>query len=198
LSIGGQLVGEYANARSAATTDVTKNRTAGTMTFDFPAAGSYYMVLDFFENGGGECVELFQTNSLGGDQRLINVNAELIVFRDDVTIIDATNVVVVDENTINYQVDLGGAGPGTWNAIVTPECGEAAKGTLNNALLIVACMSDFNGDSQVDFLDYVELSTNWRKLCLPPGRCGGTDINESGWVDFADVAILAQEWLLGK
>jgi len=197
LSIGGQLVGEWANARAAATTDVTKNRTAGTMTFDFPAAGSYYMVLDFFENGGGECVELFQTDSTGGDQRLINLNAELIVFRDDVTRIDATNVVVVDENTINCQVDLDGAGPGTWNVIVTPECGEAAKGTLNNAMLIVACMSDFNGDSQVDFLDYVELADNWRKWCLPPDWCAGTDIDQSLRVDFGDVAILAQEWLLG-
>jgi len=197
LSIDGQLVGEYANARAPATTDVIQNRTAGTMTFDFPAAGSYYLVLDFFENGGGEEVELFQTNSIGGDQRLINVNAELVVFRDDVTRIDATNVVVANENTINCQLDVDGTEPGMWNVIVTPQCGDAARATLDDALEIVACRSDFNHDSMVDFLDYVELACIWRKICFPPGACGEIDTDYSGQIGFGDLAILAQEWLLG-
>ncbi len=138
LSIDGQLVGEYANARAPATTDVMQNRTAGTMTFDFPAEGSYYLVLDFFENGGGEEIEFFQTNSTGGDPRLINVNAELVVFRDDVKKIEATNVVVTDQSTITCQVDLDNAEPGTWNVIVTPECGQAAKAVLDDAILITS------------------------------------------------------------
>jgi len=197
LSIDGQLVGEYAAPRGPATTDVLQNRTAGTMTFDFPAAGSYYMVLDFFENGGGEEIEFFQTNSTGGEQRLINVDAELVVFRDDVTRINATNVVVVDENTINCQVNLDGAEPGMWNVIVTPECGDAARGTLDDGLQIVACRADFNGDSQVDFLDYVELANIWGWPCPPPDWCAGIDLNYSGRVDIGDLAVLAQEWLLG-
>ena len=196
LWIDGQLVGEYANPRGPATTDVTQNRTAGTMTFNFPAAGSYFMVLDFYENGGGEEIELFQTNSTGGNRRLINVDAELVVFRDDVTRIEAANVVVAEENTITCQVDLDGAEPDTWNVIVTPECGDAARGTLDDALQIVACRSNFNHDSQVDFLDFVELANNWRKPCSEPGWCAGIDLDHSERVDIGDLAIFVQEWLL--
>jgi hypothetical protein len=196
LSINGQLIGEYANPRGPATTDCMQNRTDGTMTFNFPAAGSYYMVLDFFENGGGEEIELFQTNSTGGDRRLINVDAELVVFRDNVIRIEATDVVVADESTITCETDLNGAEAGMWNVIVTPEC-EAAKGELDDALEIVACGSDFNRDSQVNFTDWVALADNWRKLCSAPLWCAGLDVDHSGYVDIGDVAIFAEEWLLG-
>jgi len=197
LWINGELVGEYAYGRSPVTTDCTQNRTAGTMTFDFPAAGSYYMVLDFFENGGGEEIEFFQTNSTGGNQRLINVDAELVVFRDNVIKIDATNVVVADANTITCQVDVNGAGPGMWNVVVTPECGQAAEGELEDALQIVTCLCDFNRDAQVNFPDWATLANNWRKLCSSPGWCAGMDLDHSGSVDIGDVAVFAEEWLLG-
>jgi hypothetical protein len=196
LWIDGQLVGQYADARAAATTDVTQNRTAGTMSFNFPAAGNYFMVLDFYENGGGEEVEFFQTNSTGGDQRLINVNAELVVFRDNVKRIDATNVVVAGVNTITCRVNLGGAEPGKWNVIVTPQCGEASRCTLDDALQIVACKFDFNGDSHVDFRDLARLATKWRQLCSPPDWCAGMDLDHSGRVDFGDLEIFVQVWLL--
>ncbi|MBN1125567.1 MAG: CotH kinase family protein, partial [Sedimentisphaerales bacterium] len=123
LWIDGQLVGEYANPRGASTTSVTQPGTAGNMTFDFPAAGTYFMQLDFYENGGGESVEFFQTDSNGGNLRLINVDSELIVYRDAVTRIHATNVVIVDENTITCQVDATDMAPEAWNVVVTPECG---------------------------------------------------------------------------
>jgi len=58
LWIAGQLVGEYADPHNPATSDVQQNRTDGTMTFDFPAAGSYYLVLDYYENNGGEEIRL--------------------------------------------------------------------------------------------------------------------------------------------
>jgi hypothetical protein len=138
LRINGELVGEYASPRGPATTDVNGNRTAGTMTFNFPAAGSYYLVLDFFENGGGEEIEFFQTNSAGGDARLINVDSEVVVYRSAIEKITVTNVSVVDENTITCRADVTGATPGDWNVIVTPECGDAAKGTLEDGLQIVA------------------------------------------------------------
>jgi len=138
LWIGGQLVGEYADSHTPATTDVMQNRTDGTMTFDFPAAGSYYLILDYFENGGGEEIEFFQTDSLGADRRLINVDAELVVFRDNDTIIDATDVVVVDENTITCRVDLTDAEPGEWNLVVTPQYGDTARSDLPGALLITS------------------------------------------------------------
>jgi len=197
LWIDGQLVGEYANPRAPATTDVTGNRTAGTMTFDFPADGSYYLVLDYFENGGGEEIELFQTNSTGGDRRLINVDAELIVFRDDITRINATNVVVANQDTINCQVDLTGAEPDTWNVIVTPPCGDAARCTLDDALQIVLCRADFNIDSQVNWFDYGRLADNWCRPCSAPDWCDGIDLNQNGHVDMNDLEILAQEWLIG-
>jgi hypothetical protein len=136
LWIDGQLVGEYADSHDPATSDVLQNRTDGTMTFDFPAAGSYYLVLDYYENGGGEEIEFFQTNSAGGDRRLINIDSELVVFRDNDTIIYATDVAIVDEKTITCHVDIKGAEPGAWNVVVTPEYGDAAKGVLRGAVQI--------------------------------------------------------------
>jgi len=195
LWIDDQLVGEYADPRGPATTDCVQNRTAGTMTFDFPAAGSCFMVLDFYENGGGEEIEFFQTNSTGGDRRLINVDAELVVFRDDVVRIEATNVAVVDENTITFQADLAGAEPGDWHVIVTPPCGEAARCGLGGALQIVSCMFDFNGDSQIDFSDWAQLAGNWHKPCSEPLWCDGMDADHNGRVDIGDMAIFAQMWL---
>jgi len=168
------------------------------MTFDFPAAGSYYMVLDFFENAGGEEIEFFQTDSGGGNQRLINVDSELIVFRDDVTRIEATNVVIVDGNTISCQVDLTSAEPNEWNVVVTPECGEAAEGVLENGLQIVLCSSDFNRDSKVDLLDHSKLADKWKKPCSAPLWCNGIDIDHNGYVDAGDLAVLAEEWLTGS
>ncbi len=134
LWIDGQLVGEYADPHDPATSDVLQNRTDGTMTFDFPAAGSYYLILDYYENSGGEEIEFFQTDSNGADRRLINIDSELVVFRDNDTRISATDVVIVDENTITCQVDLAGAEPGAWNVVVTPEYGDAAKGVLPGAV----------------------------------------------------------------
>jgi len=67
---------------------------------------------------------------------LINIDSELVVFRDNDTIINATDVVIVDENTITCQVDLKGAEPGAWNVVVTPEYGDAAKGVLPGAVEI--------------------------------------------------------------
>jgi len=196
LWIDGKLVGQYADPRAPATTDCLQNRTAGTMTFNFPAAGTYHMVLDFYENGGGEEIEFFQTNSTGGDQRLINVNAELVVFRDDVKRIDATNVVIADANTITCQVDLNGAEPGAWNVIMTPPCGETSRCILEDALQIVACSYDFNHDSQVNLFDLAQLANKWQEACLGPLWCAGIDLDHSGRVSITDLAIFAQEWLL--
>ena len=134
LHINGELVGEFANARGPATTDVTGNGTDGTMIYDFPGPGTYYLVLDFYENGGGEAIEFFQTNATGGDRRLINVDSEMVVFRDAVVRIGATNVTVVNENTLTCQVNLNGAEPGLWNLVIKPECGESV---FNDAVEVV-------------------------------------------------------------
>jgi hypothetical protein len=69
---------------------------------------------------------------------LINVDSELVVFRDNDTRIEATDVMVVDENTITCQVDLTGAEPGVWNVVVTPEYGDSARCDLPGAVQIVS------------------------------------------------------------
>jgi hypothetical protein len=136
LHIDGQLVGEYGDARAPATTDVTKNRTAGTMSYQFPAAGRYPLVLDFFENGGGEAVELFQTDASGTHRRLINVDAELQVMRGTIARLEAQNVTVLDEETLTCQVDIAQANPGMWNVVIVPPAGIAANCELTDALEI--------------------------------------------------------------
>ncbi|MCK4293581.1 MAG: lamin tail domain-containing protein [Planctomycetes bacterium] len=195
LSIDGQLVGKHATGRIAATTDVT-NVPPGMMKFNFPAAGRYYVELDYFENGGPEEIELFGTNSAGGNRQLINHGAELRVYRD-ITKIDATDIVVLDTNTITCQVNLTGARPETWSVIVTSECDEASVCNLDNALQIVVSRADFNDDSRVNFLDWTDLAEIWRQPCSVSTWCDGIDLDQSGSIGFGDVAIFAQEWLLG-
>jgi len=168
------------------------------MTFNFPAAGSYYLVLDFFENSGGEEIEFFQTNSSGADRKLFNVDAELIVFRDDVARVNAADVVVVDENTITCRADLSDAEPNLWTVIVTPECSQAAEVQLDDALEIVACRANFNHDSRIDFFDWAEITDNWGRACSAPLWCDGLDADRNGRIDFGEAAILADEWLLPR
>ncbi len=196
LWIDGQLVGEYASPRGPATTNVVQNRTAGTMTFDFPAAGTYFLQLDYYENAGGEEIEFFQTNATGGDMRLINVDSELVVFRDDVLRIEAADVVVAAEDRITCQIDLSSAEIGNWNVNVTPECGAAAEGMLEGGLTIVACTADFNGDAEVNFQDWAGLADNWDEFCGTPDWCDGADLDRNGVVDMQDVAEFAGQWLL--
>jgi len=197
LSIAGQLVGEYASIRTAATSDVTQNLTDGTMTFSFPAPGKYHIVLDYFENNGGEGIELFETDETGGNRRLINVDSDsdLIVYRDDTKRVEATDVVVTDANTITCRVDLIGAEAGSWNAIVTPEAGEAWSADLENAADLLECRANLNHDSQVNFFDLAILLDKWEQQCSLPYWCEGADIDFDTHVYFGDLAILADEWL---
>jgi hypothetical protein len=95
------------------------------------------LILDYYENTGGEEIEFFQTDSVGADRRLINIDSELVVFRDDDTKIEATDIIIVDENTITCRIDLTGAEPGAWNVVVTPPYGDTARADLPEGLLIV-------------------------------------------------------------
>ncbi len=137
LWIDNRLVGQYAQARAPATTDALRNRTAGTMTFDFANDDGHFLMLDFYENAGGEEIEFFETDARAGNPRLINDNSDLIVLQDDLVRIDATDVVVEDQYTIVCSVDLTGARPGYWNLIVIPESGEAAQCYSENAIQIL-------------------------------------------------------------
>jgi hypothetical protein len=91
-----------------------------------------------------------------------------------------------------------GAEPNEWDVIVTPECGGAAKGILENRLQIVICSSDFNRDSKVNLLDHAKLAGKWYKLCSAPLWCDGIDIDHNGYVDLGELAVLADEWLIGS
>lgn len=197
LHIDGRLVGEYAEARGPATTDVMGNRTAGTMTFDFQAAGGYFLQLDYFENGGGEEIEFFQTNSIGGDRRLINVDSELIVLRASATRITGTDIVIPDSETLRFVADLSGIEPGMWNVVVEAGCGKAGQAVVENAFETVACESDINADARIDFADVADVAGRWIDNCSSPDWCGNSDIDRSGRVDLADLAIIADEWFIG-
>ena len=137
LHINGHLVGEYADARGAATTDVTQNRTAGTMAVDFPAPGRYPIVIDFFENSGSESIEFFQTDAAGENRRLINVDAELFVVRALTKQIEASDVVATDAQTITCKIDLTDAEPGLWDLVVTPPTGLSTECELKEAIEIL-------------------------------------------------------------
>ena len=126
---------------------------------------------------------------------MINVDSELVVYRDDVTRIDATNVVVANENTIICDVDIDIDDPNTWNLVVTPDCGSQLK--IGGAVLTVSCQSNFNNDLQVNFLDYAELADIWDEPCSVIDWCNGLDLDFSSRIDMGDLTILADEWLLG-
>jgi len=55
---------------------------------------------------------------------------------------------------------------------------------------------DFDGDSQVGFVDFALLAANWdRTDCTDPNSCGGTDLDSNGSVDSIDLMLFADYWL---
>jgi CotH protein/lamin tail-like protein len=138
LTIAGQLVGAFPGQRLPATTDVT-NTTVGTMSYDFPSSGRYYMELDYYENDGGEEIEFFQTDVDGGNPRLINhaTNTDLVVYRAGNTRRDATNVVVVDEQTITCDIDMANALPDLWRLTIIAQDNESNQCSLADAVQVI-------------------------------------------------------------
>ncbi len=58
------------------------------------------------------------------------------------------------------------------------------------------CYSDFDGDVDVDFVDYAIFTSHWSEQdCNYPAWCEGTDLDYSGSVDFNDLAIFTEHWL---
>ncbi|MHC4423422.1 MAG: hypothetical protein ACYSWR_01960 [Planctomycetota bacterium] len=41
----------------------------------------------------------------------------------------------------------------------------------------------------------INLFSHWLDSCLEPCFCDGSDFDESGSMDFTDIAFLANEWL---
>jgi len=196
LWIDGRLVGEYANLRTEATTDVANPGTAGTMSYDFPSEGAYALQMDYFFTDGQEGIELFQTDAGGGNRRLINVDAELVVYRSQAARINAMNISATDPNTVSCRFNLAAAPSGLWNLELVPECGPSAQCRLPNAMQVVSCRADIDGNKRVDFRDWAMLAGRWLDACSPPDYCSGADLDESGGVEMEDVAILAEAWLM--
>jgi hypothetical protein len=66
------------------------------------------------------------------------------------------------------------------------------KGTSPEPLV-----GDFTGDLKVDYADLYQLTLHWLSSCSAPGWCDGTDLDQSGSVDFEDFAMFAENWMDG-
>jgi len=59
--------------------------------------------------------------------------------------------------------------------------------------------ADFRCPDGVNFIDFAFFASHWhQRHCYPSNSyCDGTDLDQSGLVDFRDLAILADNWLVG-
>lgn len=117
LRIQGSVVAEYPPPRGPGIT---------TGTYNFPAAGTYPIELTWYEDGGGDIVQLFQESS-SGTRTALNGGSELTVTLDDPIIINGTGVTVVDETTISVTFDLAAAPPGAWTLEIVPTAGSICR-----------------------------------------------------------------------
>jgi hypothetical protein len=63
-------------------------------------------------------------------------------------------------------------------------------------LLWQVSAADFMCPDGVNFIDYAYFANRWLEInCSSSGNCGGTDLDLSGTVDIADLAIFALDWL---
>ena len=58
-----------------------------------------------------------------------------------------------------------------------------------------AIRGDFEPDGDVDFDDLRTFAQRWNDRCRPRQWCDGCDLNRDQWINFADFAMLAQNWL---
>jgi len=102
--------------------------------------------------------------------------------------------------------------PGTWDSI----CEDTrAKNTANAYLVVSAGMEDWTfyvdaytgvvkavpepATIAVDFTDYAIFASHWMdEGCTEPNFCDGADLNESGSVDWYDLAEFVEYWLPGN
>jgi hypothetical protein len=72
--------------------------------------------------------------------------------------------------------------------------------TTEDQDLAIEQTGDFDGNCDVDFIDYAYFAKQWFKDdCGEPDWCGGADLPETrnGTVDFADLYVFTQHWLEG-
>ncbi len=124
LRVNNAVVAEYPPPRGPAVT---------TGTYNFPAAGSYTIELTYYENGGGDIVQLFQETN-AGNRSPLNGGSELTVTLDDPIVVNATNVQVVNASTITATLDLSSAQSGLWALEIVPTQGSVCR--LVNAVTV--------------------------------------------------------------
>lgn len=67
-----------------------------------------------------------------------------------------------------------------------------------NSFWYAAIPGDLDIEDDVDFVDYSRFAQQWAETdCNEPDWCGRADIDQSGYVDYYDVDILAENWLTG-
>ena len=116
---------------------------------------------------------------------------------------------VWDTQTSGQQTSAGGTGKTTaqmqmmstftsvgwdfWNVWTICE------GTNYPVLLWQIFLEDFRCPDGVNFIDFAFFAAHWhQEACSPSNNyCDGTDLDESGSVDFLDLAIFTNNWLAG-
>ena len=58
--------------------------------------------------------------------------------------------------------------------------------------------SDLDGNCSVDFIDYAIFASYWLDDCADPELCANANLDGIGGIDWADLRILADNWLWGK
>ena len=86
---------------------------------------------------------------------------------------------------------------GSWRRVMYDQLPTVEMEVMEIPLCVAPPMYDLNNDCKIDFRDFAELGANWRLLtpCNSGNDwCNGTDLNQSGSVDFVDLDMLADEW----
>ena len=67
---------------------------------------------------------------------------------------------------------------------------------MANPLRPLPIPGDFNGDNQVDLLDFVIFSRHWLEAgCVGPYFCNGLDLDQDGFIGFSELNLAATFWL---
>jgi len=90
----------------------------------------------------------------------------------------------------NHGLDGSGAGVA---GIVPFKMTQTSWGTQ-----IEPVIPDLTGDCAIDFLDYAVFTPYWMNECIAPQDCGPANLDQTNGVDWHDLNILNENWLVGK
>lgn len=67
----------------------------------------------------------------------------------------------------------------------------------NRTRKVVTVLSDFDGDGDVDFVDFSTLAVQWLDVPGVPSADIAPWPNRDGTIDIQDLEVLAEQWLFG-